>query len=174
MAKRVLPPAPHKVVVNVTDEVIAKSVPRDSGHCMVADAVKLAYPNAQHISVDIQTIRFSDPTKGLRYTYLTPRTAQVSLVEFDMGTHPEPFSFQLRNGHTTSMKRVNPETGKATKRGTGSKGVNVMKSMSSAGGDGVPRVVGGTLPPTGALAAGKNIPAGRRRAFGMRAMDNYR
>jgi hypothetical protein len=72
---------------------------------MIADAVKAAYPEAKHISVDIQTIRFSLPEKGIRCTYLTPRTAQIALLNFDQGQAPAPFRFVLRGGQVTKTRR---------------------------------------------------------------------
>src|SRR5262245_57512785 len=69
-------------LVRVTDELIETALPKNSEHCMIADAVKIAFPGAKGVSVDLATIRFSDPEKGLRYIYLTPRIAQTALVEF--------------------------------------------------------------------------------------------
>src|SRR5258707_2331325 len=94
-------PRSPKVTIEITPDLIESSKERDSSHCMIAEAVKKAYLGAAFVSVDLQTIRFSDHNKGLRYTYLTPRSAQIALIEFDQGTTPEPFSFQLRGGQVT-------------------------------------------------------------------------
>src|SRR6266496_3380622 len=83
-----------RLQLDITQEMIDTAVPRDSGHCMIADAVKAAYPSATRISVDIQSIRFSDPLTDKRYVYLTPRTGQVALLEFDRGIHPVPFGLR--------------------------------------------------------------------------------
>lgn len=84
-----------KVLLRVTDEIIDRSVPKSSEHCMVADAVKVAFPTAKAVSVDLATVRFSDPGKGLRYIYLTPRIAQEQLIEFDEGRRPYAFQCEL-------------------------------------------------------------------------------
>lgn len=97
-----LPKGPN-FSVNVTAEVMELSRDRDSSHCMVAMAVKDAMPKATSISVDLQTIRFSLPDKRLRYTYLTPRVAQLAIIQFDQGKMPEPFSFKLAGAHVTTM-----------------------------------------------------------------------
>ena len=90
-------------VIKVTQEMIDRAIPADSSHCMIADAVQATLPKAEFVAVDLATIRWSDRKKGLRYTFLTPRGAQWALVQFDQGVKPEPFSFILRQGQTTSM-----------------------------------------------------------------------
>lgn len=107
-------PRSRRVDVEVTPEVIKTAVEGDSGHCMIADAVKAAVPNARNISVDLQTIRFSDPVKRMRYVYLTPRMAQLALVDFDGGEKPEPFTFRLDRAHIVAMK--DPGAAKDPKR----------------------------------------------------------
>jgi hypothetical protein len=100
-------PRSRRVDVEVTDDVIDLSTQADSSHCMIADAVRKAVPGATGISVDLQTIRFSDPKKRMRYVYLTPRIAQLALVDFDAGKKPEPFRFRLDRAHITAMKSKN-------------------------------------------------------------------
>lgn len=189
--KRTLPRSP-RLNVDVTPQLIAEAVPRDSGHCMVADAVREAYPDARHISVDVQTIRFSLPDKGIRCTYLTPRTAQVALISFDQGTAPQPFRFTLRGGQVTKMRThcPGPAPRSEAQRETTRKAQNAstIPPVSSAGRDrvkmvyghgngpstgNIPAIDGGTPPPVGALASG-GVPAARRRAFGLRAMDRVK
>jgi hypothetical protein len=82
--------------VRVSDRHINDSVRGDSHHCMIADAIKDAHPTAQYIQADVQSIRFSDPLTGKRYTYLTPPVAQSALLQFDAGTRVKPFAFTLR------------------------------------------------------------------------------
>jgi hypothetical protein len=95
------PAAPH-VTLNIAQEIIDVAVVADSSHCIYADAVKAACPWATHISVDVQTIRFTDPRRGLRYTYLTPRSAQIGIIKFDQGHGDiQPHRVQLRNGQVT-------------------------------------------------------------------------
>src|SRR5271170_4180133 len=98
--RRLLAP---RVAIAVTRDIIEDAVVRDSSHCMIAQAVRSAVPNAKSISVDLQTIRWSDAELGLRYTYLTPRVAQVALIDFDQAKSPKEFAFQLRQGQVTRM-----------------------------------------------------------------------
>lgn len=95
-----LRPSP-KVTVHVTEEVIGRAVRADSTACMIADAIKEQVPGARSVSVDLQSIRWTDPTKGLRYIYLTPSNAQGALIMFDQGMAMEPFTVRLRSAHVT-------------------------------------------------------------------------
>ena len=180
-----LPPAP-RITVNVTQFIIDQAVPRDSGHCMIADGVVSSYPGAVRASADMQTIRFSDPDKGLRYVYLTPRLVMEALVRFDLGQAIEPFSFQLRAGHTTRVSHRDPVTGRVTRKPAGRPfGTGQPNPMAPSDGDAktlttrkndgrLPVPSGGKPEPMGALASGTGVPRNRRRAFGARQMDKFR
>lgn len=161
-------PMAPRITVELTQEAIDDGISRDSGHCMFAEAIKASFPQAQKVSVDLQTMRFSDLAKGYRYTYLTPRIAQLALLNYDHGTKPEPFSFQLRNGHVTragsrEKRRLQLSSGRAKAKiakAQLSKATLVVTKQDALGG--VPRAVGGKTPPT--------TPFARRRAFGLRAI----
>jgi hypothetical protein len=85
--------------VQVTAQHIATAVPKNSGHCMVSDAVKAAAVRRKlrigKVLTDLQTVRFSDLDKKVRYICFTPRVAQVALLDFDQGKWPTPFKFRL-------------------------------------------------------------------------------
>ena len=140
-----------RIQIEVTEKEIQEALPRDSGHCMIADAVRVACPTAKSISVDLQTIRWTDLAKRLRYTYLTPRVAQVALVKFDQGIAPEPFVFRLKQGQVTTA-------------GSYKKGKSLKTQLRKGEGSEVHRRVGGKTPP---LAAHH----GSRRAFGLRGLE---
>ena len=55
-----------QLTINVTEADIAKAIKRDSNHCMIADAIKHTVPGVRNVSVDLQTIRWSDPQTHLR------------------------------------------------------------------------------------------------------------
>lgn len=173
MASKRRPRAP-RIKMIVTDEMIQDAIPRDSGHCVFAEAVKAAFPNASKVAVDLQTIRFTDPGKMLRYTYLTPRPVQLALVNFDQGHLPIPFNIELRNGQVTAAGRtraaiakpVSPKAAEAARRSAEKarahrkelgKATLVVRNEGS-----VPDIVGGKPPP---------VAPGRRRAFGIRALE---
>lgn len=80
----------------VTQDDIDTAIPKDSGHCMIADAIKHSIPNAKAPTVDVGTIRFTDGKTGDRLTYVTPYFAQQVLQDWDYGQKPKPFAFQLR------------------------------------------------------------------------------
>jgi hypothetical protein len=87
--------------ITVPEEIIALSTKKDSGTCMIAESIRRQIPEARSILVDLATIRYSDLEKGFRYTYLTPRKAQLALIDFDQGRVPEPFEFTLYGGQVT-------------------------------------------------------------------------
>jgi hypothetical protein len=62
----------------------------------VALAVQEKIPDARHIAVDLQTIRFT--RKGLRYCFLTPHAAQDIIVATDQGRRDQlkPAVLRLR------------------------------------------------------------------------------
>lgn len=170
------PKAPW-VKVQVTEEQIKGAVQRDSGHCMIAEATRAAFPDAKAVSVDLQTVRFTDPRRGLRYTYLTPRPAIVALVKWDQGDMPEPFNFTLRGGHVTrsgsnSLRRpLSPKEQEQRKRAAaaGRKArLNRARLVVRKNDGHVPDRVGGRTPP---LMRKDNVPLARRRAFGLRALE---
>jgi hypothetical protein len=113
--------------VTITRERIETAIRRDSAYCMIAEALKEAYPNARYVLVDLQCIRFSDMTKRLRFVYLTPRVAQHALIDFDQGQVPEPFAFRMpANAQVTVMpndrspRRAQPgKPGRSLAPGTG-------------------------------------------------------
>jgi hypothetical protein len=105
---------PPRFTVKVTEEDIDRAIRSDSYNCVVAQAVARAIPNAHHIEVDTQLIRFTHGT-GERYGYLTPYSVQGYVVAFDAGDPIRPFEFQLRNGmvirRRTDSKGAQPEAG---------------------------------------------------------------
>lgn len=157
-------PRSPMVTVTATPEIIEKAIPANSGHCVWADAVKQAYPDAQRISVDLATIRFTDPKKGQRYTYLTPRSVQVSLVNFDQGIKPEPMSVRLKGGIVTKSSPKGG-TGKAHSPIPPRRATLAPDYEGTTSGNVVDRV-GGKTPP---LAAYGNR-GGQRREFGLRGL----
>jgi hypothetical protein len=161
------------VTVVVSERLIYEAEQRDSGHCMISEAIKEAVPTAQNISTDLQTIRWSDPAKRLRYTYLTPRVAQIALIKFDQGIASEPFQFRLgRAAHIAYMfKRSKEELEKHAADLRRSRNKKIAKRPQEGC---VPTIVGGKPPPIANLA--DPIPArapthlARRRAFGLRQL----
>lgn len=101
-----------RVTINVSDEDIEAALPKQSQHCMVKLAISRDVPAATHVLVDIQTIRWTDKTKGLRYTYLTPAKVIAIMLAWDEGYKPKPFSFRLRAAQVTSARPVVRSDGK--------------------------------------------------------------
>src|SRR5215472_5262411 len=147
----------------VTEELITTAIRGNSGWCMASEAVKIAAPWAKNISSDLQTIRITDPRRGLRYVYLTPRITQTALILFDQGSALQPFSFTLRGASVhTSFKRVKLPDGTNKKQKIHALGRRRIVLPSKVGN--IPDVVGGappkrTRPPLGTF----------RREFGLRA-----
>jgi hypothetical protein len=182
-----IPRAPT-LVVAVSQGQIDTAVQGDSGHCMIAEAVKLSVKSAGKpitegtVSVDLQTIRYTDPERGLRYTYLTPRIAQVALVNFDQARKVEPFSFRMAGAQVTAAgwKRKKQSPGakaaslknleKANKVREGLERPTLRGNDMADNNGKVPERVGGRTPPKAALAH-PPVPFARRRAFGLRALE---
>lgn len=151
------------IVLDVTQEIINNAIPRDSGHCIFADALRAAVPAARHVSVDLQTIRFTDPKTSKRYVFLTPGRAQTVLVNFDQKIRPEPFLMQLgkpaqivKSGRKATDE-AQPDMPKGQRK--------VVRKRSDSS-QGHPQTLGGKLPPTAALSNTR----GKRRTFGLRSM----
>jgi hypothetical protein len=174
-------PLSPQIRVRVTEEIIGAAMARDSRHCMIAEAVKAAYPAAKSIAVDLATIRLTNPKKGLRYVYLTPRIAQRPLVQFDQGVRPEPFDFLLRRAHVTysgssqerkaKKRQALGNTQSPARRSALTKARAVAGNTKLVDRDNgtVPDRVGGQAPPLQPTADG--VPFSRRRAFGLRALQ---
>lgn len=141
-------------------EVLAKhrdeAIRNSSNHCMIAEAIKEAFPQYAHVSVDLQTVRFSDPEKGVRYIYLTPRICQIALVLFDRGKKNKEFKFRLRGAHIVSMNLSNRQKGKPVRDR-----VALGRRRIIPNGRSVPDTIGGRPVQRHSLS--------QRRTFGMRA-----
>jgi hypothetical protein len=167
------------IVLVITEEIINAAIQRDSSHCVIADALRAAVPNAQRVSVDIQTIRFTDPMSERRYIYLTPALCQMILVDFDQGRKPAPMAIRLgnpsqitRSGSTVTKREANQRRAaeeKAAKVAAADGGKVRAPSKRRgviAGGHGNPTILGGDPPPIAALSSTR----GRRRTFGLRSL----
>ena len=157
--------------IKITNDIIDRSVRANSSHCMIADAVHEQVPDANYVSVDLQTIRFSVGEE--RFVYFTPRIAQVNLIKFDQGdTDIEPFSFAL--GRPTQIvqrhvkREVLPEPERIAKSAGGRKGgkrsqekAKLMRSTLAKKGA---TKIGGRTPP--AFSVDSNL--GNRRVFGLK------
>jgi hypothetical protein len=170
---RYLPAAPRPKV-RVTQDHIDNALASDSGYCMIAEAVKMAVPGADRVTVDLATVRFTDPVKGMRYVYLTPASCTHALVRWDEGVVPEPWNFELRHGQTVRMTRTD-QAGKRSRRPVSpAQAAGAAKGLAAArlvqrkseGGALVP--VGGYPPPLSTLAGGAGVPRNRRRIYGGR------
>ena len=165
-----------KVVVDADN--IAEGIKRDSSHCMIAEAVKSTLPGMRAVSVDLATIRFTDPSRKQRLVFLTPRVAQRALVDFDQGNQVEPFSFVLarpaqvlRSARHPAEHPTLPDVAAHThvgeavpieQLGPAEQPVQADDPINSKG-----VRMGGNLPPRSALSN-----RGRVRRFGLRLLDS--
>lgn len=165
------PQAP-RVRIEVTQEHIDSAEQRSSSHCMISDAIKDAVPNATAIMTDLQTIRWSDARRRLRYVYLTPQAAQLALLRFDEGVHTEPFTFQLRSAHVLKLNAGNRSHRERPPRDRRTPpmpaGVKQELVRRGDGREDSPEKVGGRTPPLGALA--HTTYRGMRRTYGLRVL----
>lgn len=162
------------IVLDVTPEIINLAVRRDSSHCVIADALRAAVPEATYVTVDLQTIRFSLRGCGRRFVYLTPAPAQAVLVNFDQGTPPDPFTMRL--GYPAQILRAGKENRARNKSKTKARGKaptqpdglppGERRKVTSTRNGHTPQIKGGPYPPTAALSNTR----GRRRTFGLKSL----
>lgn len=90
----------------VPQELINAATANSSSHCMVADSLKQKYPDALHVNVDIQTIRFT--RRGKRYVFATPPAVVDQIIAFDAGDRAKikPFTVKLQNGSVYPLMHV--------------------------------------------------------------------
>lgn len=172
MAKR------DRIVLHITEEIIATAKPRNSGHCLLADALRVAIPEARGIAVDLQTIRYSDPTTRRRFIHLTPAAGQRALVGWDQGFEPVvekilvgrpvqvipmrgpgPLTKDERSARASAAARARADR----RQPLPAKGKTVAQYRVNRT---RPVVLGGEAPPAAALSN----RAGQRREFGLRRL----
>lgn len=161
-------PGSPRIVVEVTKEIIERAEQRDSSHCMLAEALKAAVPGAQRVSVDLQTIRYTDPQRRLRFVFLTPRQGQLALVGFDQGMHTDPFTMHLRGAQVVKVGDPNKPRPPSTTPPMPEGGQVEFRQGTGRAPTAIPEIVGGRTPPRGALSNITN--RGKRRAFGLRGL----
>lgn len=145
---------------------------RNSHHCMIADALRDAIPEAKFISVDLQSIRFSlfdenryrEERVGTRYFYFTPTIAQVALLKFDQGKKLRPFEFTMRSGISkwirwhekkNKVKRSHARKGTAKHRVVKKErqfGIRMFKDANVTPAPSEPRLVKNTIRPNASRA----------------------
>jgi hypothetical protein len=60
-----------KATISILQRHIDEAMEKNSSHCATAEAIREQVPEARFISVDLQTIRWTDSKKGLRYVFVT-------------------------------------------------------------------------------------------------------
>lgn len=154
--------------VDVTQETIRAASKASSSHCMIADAIREAIPEAQYVSVDLQTIRYTKRSDGLRYIYLTPPLAQRQLIRFDHGVVVEPWTLTLpsRPSQAIPIKSASAKPN-SRNRPTTAGPKRLLRNAAHT-------VKGGAAPPLGLLAHSSTSGAGHKgakRTFGLRATE---
>jgi hypothetical protein len=171
--------------VSVEQKHLDAALRANSSHCAIAMAIADAVPNARRTSVDLQTIRWTDCKRNVRYCFLTPHVAQQDIIiPFDQGETCKPVTFKMRPawvikaGARYERQAPDPEQ----LRGTGLKPAadpsperplipyagkekperkrRTMISATKPDGS-IPVTLGGKLPPRSVLA---------RREYGMRVL----
>jgi hypothetical protein len=157
--------------ISVTSDRIQEAIRRNSSACMAADAIKEALPWAKSVSVDIQTMRLTDPEARLRYIFLTPRRVQEHIVDWDAGVDPEPFDFMLGKPTQIVKAHMGTDWKKPTITGTDRKAISeALDQEVILGGataieskKGAIIVIGGKTPPKSRGSSGV-------RAFGIKGL----
>jgi hypothetical protein len=90
----------------VLDRHYEEALLRNSSHCAIAFAIRDAVPDPHHISVDLQTIRWSSRKRGVRYVFLTSHIAQQDvIIPFDQGERDKskPCTFRMKPAFVTRV-----------------------------------------------------------------------
>src|SRR5258708_3241340 len=77
------------------DASAAATVGRIDGARIIAEAVRAARPDVRNVSVDLSTIRWTDPKTGRRVKFATPIVLRDALLSLAGGVAPQPFRFVL-------------------------------------------------------------------------------
>ena len=85
----------YEFMIEVTQSDLDSSMRQHARQDMVCTAIERTLSGANHIAVDLQTIRFTQGRE--RLVYRTPAEIRDYIVAFDIGDGVEPFSFTLRN-----------------------------------------------------------------------------
>ena len=169
--------------ISVEQKHLDEALRANSSHCAIAFAIRDAIPDATFIAVDLQTIRWSNPKRGVRYCFLTPTVAQHDVISpFDQGEECKPVTFKMKPAFITRIGAKRNHTPEPEQlKGTGLKVADEpapeperplipyagkeprkRRAISATKPDGsIPVTLGGKLPPVSVLA---------RREFGLRAL----
>ena len=150
--------------VNVQQSIIDAAQIANSGHCAGADALKDTYPQYTYVSIDLQTVRVSDPAKGLRYIYLTPRILQQAIWLFDQGKKIRPFRYVLRSAHVVAMSLANRTKGQPRRDQVRLGRRRLLANTKNQ----LPDVIGGRAPKK-QTGPGNSF----RREYGLRALNPH-
>jgi hypothetical protein len=88
-----------KATISILQRHIDEAMEKNSSHCATAEAIREQVPEARFISVDLQTIRWTDAIKKVRYVFLTPHAIQGGvIVPFDQGEREncKPVTVRMR------------------------------------------------------------------------------
>lgn len=151
--------APHPTI-DVSRETIDSSKQQSSSHCMVAMAIKKAVPTAKRIAVDIATIRWTDEKRNVRITFMTPRSVQVRIIQFDSGQDVKAFRFRLNGPAHVRDVNLNNSQARQWRAKKKKQGLPQRRLVGSTKTTTIPTVKGGKSPPQ---------VRGVRREFGLRA-----
>jgi hypothetical protein len=111
--------------ISVLEKHFTEALAKNSSHCAIAFAIRDAVPDARHIAVDLQTIRWTNPKRGVRYCFLTPAAAQHNvIIPFDQGDREacKPVTFRMKPAFITRSGAKRTHTPEPEQlRGTGLK-----------------------------------------------------
>jgi hypothetical protein len=87
-----------RATISVEQKHIDESLKASSSHCAIAEAIRDAIPWATYISIDLQSCRWTDSKRGIRYCFLTPHAAQELVINFDQGNLDKlvPITFSMK------------------------------------------------------------------------------
>jgi hypothetical protein len=104
-------------------------------------------PDVRNVTVDLATIRWSEPKSSRRFIYLTPESARGFIIDFDQGHRDRLHPFTLRLSHAMQIVRMDTRDRRAAAKGRDrSKTPKEKRKILQIGGSGVQQL-GGKAPP---------------------------
>ena len=88
--------APKQTTITITAEAIAAvREGRIVGEGAIKEAIRAARPDVRNVTVDLGTIRWTDPKTGRRVMFRTPDSVRYALTAMTRRERLEPFRFIL-------------------------------------------------------------------------------
>ncbi|HEX3156747.1 MAG TPA: hypothetical protein VHV32_19110 [Candidatus Angelobacter sp.] len=100
-----------QLTLDITAEDIALGKEANAAYCVIANSIRRRVPGARCIKVDAHCIKFTDPGKDARLTYLTTPPLRDVVIKLDKKRRAliRPMRVSLSVGEQAPMKHYRPK-----------------------------------------------------------------